>query len=185
MLTRANINRPGPHLKHSYVQILAAQPDKSKPLVDMTLAAKGFVPNLYDHITEVRWDLIIVVNMKEGDGYMSTNKIIPDPTVGFPQWASAMSTCPNAVNLRDYRDHGGKDKRLWLMEGARHITQGMKQRILKSELVSINDEKVNCFEMTESAKEFWKNGREQAMSEQQIVDGWEGMMSIKEDTKAD
>lgn len=115
-----------------------------------------------------------------------SKKIIPDPTVGFPAWASAMSTCPNNINLRDYRDYAGKgDKRLWLMEGARHITAGMKQRILTAELVSINDEKVNCFQMGDAAKEFWKNGREQNMTEQQIIDGWEGMMSIKDDTKAE
>ena len=167
---------------HTYIGWLSGNPPSGflKRLVD---EAKEIMPDLHQLHHHVRWDFVVVLNMKEGDGYMSDKKIVPNPTEGFPSWAAAMSTCPNSVNLRDYRDLDVPDKRLWLMEGARHITQGMKHRVLKAELVTISDAKVNCFEMTEEAKEFWKNGRDQEMTDQQICDGWEAMMSIKEDDK--
>lgn len=175
--------------RHSYRQMLRSPPSATKPLalwVDRAAEFCGSIRQLYSLHTQVRWDLVIILNMTEGDLMSDTaDKIIPDPTVSLAAWAVAMSTLTHKVSLRDYRTYSGENKRLWLMNGSHHITSGMKQGFLFSELVSFNGENVNCFEMTEVAKAFWANGKEQNIPEEEILKGWEGIMSIKDDDKSD
>jgi hypothetical protein len=111
---------------------------------------------------------------------MTVEKNLPDPTKGQAAWVSAMVDS-GVINMRDYRDYSGKDKRLWMVEGARRVSAGLHSKLLEVELTAIGDERVNCFKASDDCKAFWKNGREQNMTEEQILEGWLAMMSMQED----
>jgi hypothetical protein len=42
---------------------------------------------------------------------------------------------------------------------------------------------VNHFIFTDEAREFWKMGREQGMTNQEVLDGWIALQSITADVK--
>jgi hypothetical protein len=111
---------------------------------------------------------------------MTVEKNLPDPTKGQAAWVSAMVDS-GIINMRDYRDYSGKDKRLWMVEGARRVSAGLHSKLLEVELTAIGEERVNCFKASDDCKAFWKNGREQNMTEEQILEGWLAMMSMQED----
>lgn len=168
--------------QHTYFQMLSSGFIRS-PLRELVTATERVIPSLYGHHTAVRWDLVIIVNMK-GD-YDMSGKVIPKPNVEHCDWLNEMSVIPNKINLRDYRDHSGPDARIWLMEGANRITEAMKTGILSAELETINDQKVNCFGMTPDAKRWWKNGKKQGMSPQEVLDGWVAMQTMSDELKGD
>lgn len=107
---------------------------------------------------------------------------IPAPNVDHAEWVAKMAKLPDSLNLRDYRAAGGKDARLYLIEGARRISMGMQDKLLKVQMNNIQDERVNCYSLTDEAKAFWQNGAEQNMSPQEILDGWKAMQSIIEES---
>lgn len=148
---------------------------------------KGVVPkqtvSLFSLSPMVRWDLVVVFNQK-GD-YDMSGKVIPKPTVEHYDWMAAMAINPNKVNLRDYRDHGGPDARIWLMDGARRITEGMKSGAMFAEMEVIDGQNVNAFAMTDNAKKWWENGKKQKMTNKEIFEGWEAFQSMSEDIKGD
>lgn len=124
-------------------------------------------------------DLVVVLTMKERA--MAVRKDLPDPTKGQAEWISQMVDLDGVVNMRDYRDYPTKDKRLWMVEGARKMSAALHAKMLEVELTPIGNDKVNCYRATDDCKAFWKNGREQNMSDEEILNGWLAMMSMQED----
>lgn len=113
---------------------------------------------------------------------MTTTTNIPAPNMDHSEWVAQMAKLPGSLNLRDYKAAGGKDARLFLIEGARRISTAMQDKVLKVEMNNIDDERVNCYSLTDEAKTYWKNGEEQNLSPQEILDGWKAMQSIMEET---
>lgn len=116
---------------------------------------------------------------------MTTKNNVPAPNVDHADWLAEVAKIDGSFNLRDYKSAGGKDARLYLIEGARRISTGMQDKCLKVEMLSIDDERVNCYCLNDEAKQFWQNGFEQNMSNQQILDGWKAMQSIIEEAKTE
>lgn len=110
-------------------------------------------------------------------------KILPAPDVEACEWVAEMSVRPDGISLRDYREFSGDKKRLWMTEGARQIVRAMKHHFMKSDLITVNGEPVNHFIFTDEAREFWKMGREQGLTNQEMLDGWIALQSITADVK--
>lgn len=114
---------------------------------------------------------------------MSYPKNLPNPTLPRAEWTASIIGLGEAVNLRHHRDASGRDRKLWLIEGARQLVTAIHSRILKVELSIIDGERVNCYTPHEDAIEFWKNGKEQNLSDDQILEGWVALQSILRDGK--
>ena len=110
-------------------------------------------------------------------------KILPAPDVDACDWVAEMSVYLEGISLRDYREFSGDKKRLWMTEGARQIVRAIKHRFMKSDLITVNGEPVNHFIFTDEAREFWKMGREQGLTNQEVLDGWIALQSITADVK--
>ena len=108
---------------------------------------------------------------------------VPDPTLALSDWIAKLVEKNETVNLREYRDAAGKDRKLWLIEAARHLTTGMHSKVLKVDLKQVGDDKVNCYSASEEAIAWWQNGKEQSLSNKEILDGWTAMQSVLKDGK--
>lgn len=116
---------------------------------------------------------------------MSYPANLPAPNQPQEDWLAGMSVMDEPVNMRHYRDASGSDRRLWLIEASRRFTEGMRAKVLTVKLTPIESERVNCYAMAEDAKIFWQNGREEGLSNTDILNGWIAMMSVMDDTKSD
>lgn len=133
----------------------------------------------FDLHYQVNRDLIVVSTLKEVN--MAVRTDLPDPTKGQAEWIAQMVRLDGLINMRDYRDYSGKDKRLWMVEGARRVSAALHAKMLEVELTPIGDDRVNCYRASDDCKSFWKNGKEQSMTDEEILNGWMAMMSMQED----
>ncbi len=108
-------------------------------------------------------------------------KNLPVPTLSRADWAAAVSEMTEPFSLRHIRDMDAKKFRLHLIEAGRQITFGLKERIIEAHLLSDSGERVNHYIVTDQARTYWQNGREQGLSNEKILDGWRAMQSILED----
>lgn len=133
----------------------------------------------------VRRDLIVFHLSNKGDQTMTTiPKNMPAPNVPHHDWLAGMALMDEPINMRQQRDAGGKDVRLFLVEGARRVTAALRDQIIDVVLTNIDDERVNCYQMNERAKQWWANGKEQGMTNEEILNGWQAMISLENDSKS-
>lgn len=114
-----------------------------------------------------------------------TDKILdtaPAPAVHHWDWLNEVSQLAGKFNMRAYRN-SKTDQKITLVEATKRITSALRSKLLVVELVTIGGEKVNCYEMSEDAKVYWQNGREQNLSPKEIADGWDAMQSMFDDQK--
>lgn len=130
-------------------------------------------------------DLFVIIHLMKGDTMSNVPENLPAPNVPHADWVAAMSTMEVGINLKHFRDGGGSNKRLYLVEGSRRITEGLAAKLLRVEMTDIESERINCYWMTDEAKQFWQNGREQNLTNQEILDGWMAMQSLVEDMKVE
>lgn len=126
--------------------------------------------------------LLLFLMFPNGGEVMSN---IPDTTMPDDKWLDAMCNPGMAVNMRSIRDAAGSNKRLWLLEGSLRVSSALRMGILEATLTDMNGEKVNVYTPKPEAIDFWRNGREQSLSPQEILDGWKAMQSLLEDVRKD
>lgn len=110
---------------------------------------------------------------------------LPAPNIPHEDWIAALALREGFLNLREYRNGGNNkdDARLYLVESARRITKGMQDRILIVDMIPDGDDRVNSYKISDTAREFWKNGFDQGLSPKEILDGWCALQTIVDETK--
>lgn len=134
---------------------------------------------VYHHLKESE-----MAKAKTKETAMETTVKVLNPNQPHADWVAEISVLENAINLRDFRDAGGKDKRVYLFEGSRRLSEALHSKLLDVNLQKIGDANINHYKMTDEARAFWKNGREEGHSNQQILEGWNALVSMMDDTKS-
>jgi hypothetical protein len=131
----------------------------------------------------IRFEVFRVCNLNRDREPMSYPKELPNPTGEYSEFVSKLMACPEAVNLQHFRDAAGKDRRLWMIESAMKCSMAVRDGLIKPELIDNGGETINSFVPQPDARDFWRNGAEQGISDAEILDGWKAMRSIVNDGK--
>lgn len=114
---------------------------------------------------------------------MSYPKGLPNPTGEYRDFLVGIMVLPEATNLLHYRTAGGSDHKLWTTCVAQHIAEALQDDLMVVNLISSPDgERINDYAPTDEARVFWKNGAEQNMTPEEILQGWRALMSITKET---
>lgn len=110
----------------------------------------------------------------------------PDSMVPHADWLIAMLKWPHPISIRDY--HVGEDTkaaRNSIIEATRHLSTGMRKKVLAYAQETEDNEIVNHYFFSEEAKKFWQNGLDNGHSPTDILNGWEAMQTIMAEVKND
>lgn len=119
--------------------------------------------------------------MKRGERLMNMAipDNLPDPTVEYADFLIGLMALEEDSNLVQYRNKAGKNARLWVIRIAQHIAEALQDEIVEVSLITTpDDERVNGYHPMPGAREFWKNGLEEGLKPQEIIDGWKALMSM-------
>lgn len=110
----------------------------------------------------------------------------PNSMVEYAEWLIAMHKWPHNISIRDYHNPQDNDaSREAIIEATRHISTGMRGKVLSYVQEKEDDETVNHYFFSDDAKLFWTNGLEEGKTPADILSGWEAMQSMLADLKSD
>ena len=105
-------------------------------------------------------------------------KPLPDPTKPYADFIYELMAYGATTVIADYAGAGGPNKRIWTVNVATHMAEGLKNEILMIGRTTRNGKEVSGYEIVPEAAAYWRNAREEGVSPEEALSGWLALIGL-------